>query len=184
MSHEELCERARRWLSGTRRCTPVFSNIASCDEIPDAIGWASAYGWRGSTLIECKTSLADFYGDWRKRHEYRKGDDHPIHAKRVTRQWASENGYSAVEIPVMGDWRFYMCEPEVIPEEALLRHAPDHGLLYVSGRRVSVIRAAQRRVLVSKDAEIRYLRFAIINGKSSYRKSKSSPLLELVSKAG
>ena len=53
MTHEQLCERARRWLSGTRRCDPVFSGIASCDEIPDAIGWSSRYGWYGSTVVEC-----------------------------------------------------------------------------------------------------------------------------------
>ena len=166
MTHEELCERARRWLSGTRRCQPVFSNIASCGEIPDAIGWSSAYGWRGSTVVECKTSLSDFHADKYKYLAYEEPEHHwQIPAARITLKEAKARRYKEVQLARMGDFRYYMCDPNVIRESTVAEYAPDHGLLYVEGRRVRIVRQAVRRDLVDKDGEIRYLRFAIINRK-------------------
>jgi hypothetical protein len=65
----------------------------------------------------------------------------------------------------MGDFRFYFCLPELLSCELIEEKAPDHGLIYLDGRRVRIVRSAPRRTLVDKDSEIRYLRFAIINAK-------------------
>lgn len=60
MTHNELVERAVRWLCGTTRCTAVASGVVSaCWEIPDAIGWNAFHSW----MIECKTSRSDFKRD-------------------------------------------------------------------------------------------------------------------------
>jgi hypothetical protein len=168
MSHDELCERAKHWLGGTRRCNPVFSNIASCAEIPDAIGWSSCYGWRGSTVIECKTSVSDFYADKQKRIGWQDSNGY-IHASHwVTKKTAKEREWKEVEVPMMGDYRFYLCLPGVLTAELVEKHAPDHGLIYRDGRAMRIIRHAPKRTNVDKDTEIRYLRFAIINGKKAF----------------
>lgn len=176
MTHEELCERARRWLSGTRRCEPVFSNIASCAEIPDAIGWSSKWEWPGSAVVECKTSKSDFYADKKKYQYYALPGGDPREAWmrhsviRMTAAFSQEHGYELRDSARMGDFRFFMCEPDVITDAMVAEHAPDHGLVYVEGRRVRVVRAAPRRdaAMIDKDGEIRYLRFAIINGKKAF----------------
>lgn len=173
MTHEELCERARRWLSGTRRCEPVFSNIASCSEIPDAIGWSSTWAWHGSTVVECKTSRSDFYADSRKYIGYRDEAAKWNVSIRVAEHRATRLGLIAVPLPRMGDFRFFMCERESgITAEMVEKHAPDHGLIYVKGaRRVEIVRPAVRRdaALIDKDGEIRYLRFSIINRKEPFQ---------------
>jgi len=167
--HEELCDRARRWLRGTRKCEPVFSGIGSCAEIPDAIGWSSCYAWRGSTVIECKTSRSDFYSDRNKYLEYREADhglSFPV--SRIRAAEAEALGYKLHQLPSMGDFRFYMCDPGIITVDLVEKVAPDHGLLYVGGPRVRVVRPAPRRDSVDKDSEIRYLRFAIVNKKRPF----------------
>jgi hypothetical protein len=65
MTHAELIDRARRWLTNTRRCTLVATerNSWACGESPDAIGWRHD---GDSVLVECKTTLRDFYADQRK----------------------------------------------------------------------------------------------------------------------
>lgn len=170
-THDALCFRALRWLHGTRRCEPVFNNCASCAEIPDAIGWSSAYGWSGSTVIECKTSMSDFRADKNKYWQWRHpGKPWGYPFGRLTKKEAAEQGYDAVELSRMGSYRFFMCESGVIPESAVQEHAPDHGLLYVKGNTVKVVISAPLRKceLIDFDSEIRYLRFAIINGKKPY----------------
>jgi hypothetical protein len=115
MDHNALCERAAQWLRNTRRCRLVLREVVSgCCEIPDAIGWNGG-GW--STLIECKTSLADFRRDADKAHA------------------RADLG--------MGMHRFYMTEPDVIP---LVEIPEGWGLLHV-GRVVRVVRDAERREL-------------------------------------
>lgn len=169
LTHDQLCKRAMRWLSGTRRCNPVFSNIASCAEIPDAIGWASCYYWEGSQVMECKTSVSDFYADKQKRLGFKD----PKSGHIYTSTWwgkkrAKEKGFEEVELPMMGDYRFYLCEPGVISAELVEKHAPDHGLIYKQGNAMRIVRPAPKRTNVDREAEIRYLRFAIINGKVPY----------------
>ena len=169
MSHEELCERALRWLRGTRRCNPVFSRCASCSEIPDAIGWSSAHGWRGSTVIECKTSLSDFHADKKKRYSYRHKEFGHLYRGRDWRAPKLKEmcEYERVENALMGDYRIYFCLPGVITPAMVEEHAPDHGLLYADGRKMRIVRPAPRRELVNRECEIWFLRFAIINGKEN-----------------
>lgn len=167
MTHDELCERARRWLSGTRQCNPVFSNCASCSEIPDAIGWASRWNWHGSQVVECKTSVGDFYADKQKYIRFK--DKYGYIARQSLKQIkAAELGYEQEIVPRMGDFRFFMCLPDVISEALVKEHSPDHGLLYVEGRRVRTVIPAPRREGVNYAAEVRFLRFAIINSKNPY----------------
>ena len=70
----------------------------------------------------------------------------------------------------MGNFRFFMCGAGILAAEIIKKHNPDHGLLWVSGNRVQVIVPAERRdrEMTDYDAEIRYLRFAIINNKKKY----------------
>jgi hypothetical protein len=57
MTHEDLRKRAVRWLTNTKHCGVVLSEIVTAtSEIPDAVGWQA---W-ASFLVECKTSRADF----------------------------------------------------------------------------------------------------------------------------
>lgn len=60
--HGYLVKRAVRWLYGSKRCLAVVAekNPGYVDEIADAIGWLPSMG---SILIECKTSVSDFYSD-------------------------------------------------------------------------------------------------------------------------
>lgn len=169
-THDALCLRAAQWLSGTMRCNPVFRDCASCSEIPDAIGWSSGYKHRGSIVVECKTSTADFIADKKKRFVY----DHNEHgltfsAHRFSEKEAAESGYEKREVLSMGDYRYFACaDPEVITVQSIEKHAPDHGLLHFQGRRVRVVIPAPRRERVDYPLEIRYLRFAIINNKKSH----------------
>jgi hypothetical protein len=169
--HEELCYRALCWLKGTRRCNPVFSGIASCSEIPDAIGWSSNGSWYGSTVLECKTSVQDFWADQKKHFQWKhKEKGWRMPAQRFTKKEAREFGYKEVPLTVMGDFRFYFCQDGVLPKELIAKHRPDHGLLYlVRGKKghgvVKIIIPAPQRNKVNKEGEIRYLRFAIINSK-------------------
>ncbi len=66
ISHEELVKHAAIWLryDSQTHTIVITERSGSGSETPDAIG-VSAGGW--STLIECKTSRADFLAD-KKKH--------------------------------------------------------------------------------------------------------------------
>ena len=66
MTHDELCERAYRWLLGAGKCNFALMEPGSManSELPDAIGWSDGL----STVIECKASRQDFYADKKKPH--------------------------------------------------------------------------------------------------------------------
>lgn len=65
-THAELVQRAERWLRNTRRCPVVLTEASGTGwEIPDAVGWTCG-GLPMSTLVECKTSRADFRVDQTK----------------------------------------------------------------------------------------------------------------------
>lgn len=99
MTHAELVARAERWLYSIG-CGFVFTEFVTRSyEIPDAIGFRS----HTSILVEAKTSRADFLADRKKPH--RMGAD-----------------------AGMGDWRFFMCPPDLIKPDEL---PPGWGLLYV-----------------------------------------------------
>jgi len=113
-------------------------------------------------VVECKTSVRDFYADKRKRFAWR----HKEHGWIIYKLWTEQKeNFEKIEVSMMGDFRFYFCEPGIITTNMVEEHAPDHGLIYKDGRAMRIVRPAPRRTLVDKDGEIRYLRFAIINGK-------------------
>ncbi|WP_212749146.1 hypothetical protein [Marinobacter shengliensis] len=108
--HDELVDRACRWLKGTCGCSVSVGELRAftgSGETPDAIGWRAEY----SILVECKTSRADFFADLKK----------PF---RVD--------------PAMGvgTYRFYLCPPGLIQPDDL----PDGwGLLYQEERRIRLV---------------------------------------------
>jgi hypothetical protein len=61
ITHNELVERSRRWLS-SKGYPIVVTEIACVGEEPDALGFKNGY----STLIECKASRSDFLSDKKK----------------------------------------------------------------------------------------------------------------------
>ncbi len=70
--HDYLTARAVNWLKGSRRCVSILIEPLDTQgpEIPDAIGWTN----RGrSIVVECKTTLSDFYADRRKAPRHRLG---------------------------------------------------------------------------------------------------------------
>ena len=139
MTHDELVRRAARWLKNTARCQPVFTEQMTLSESPDAIGWT----WKGSILIECKTSLSDFHAD--KKKPFR------------------EDGFLGV-----GRQRFYMAPPEIINDNAFRKTRYWHygwGLLEVKGNIVRVVQQATIQPEYSKFGEIRLLRAAAMNGR-------------------
>jgi hypothetical protein len=110
MKHEELVERAVRWLYSQGCGFAVGERVCavSTGEIPDAIGFRS----NCSILVECKTSRADFKADRKKHFRF----DSP------------EQG--------MGNFRFYLCEEGVIsPMEV----PEGWGLLYIAGKLVKKV---------------------------------------------
>jgi hypothetical protein len=78
LTHDDLRRRAIRWLYNTRGCRVVLSELQTQSlETPDAIGWKSGF-W--SVLVECKTSVDDFYGDRMKIH--RRSPQYGVGAER------------------------------------------------------------------------------------------------------
>jgi hypothetical protein len=66
MTHEDLRKLAVHWLTISKKCTVVLSEIVTyAAQIPDAIGWKQGC----STLVECKVSRSDFLRDKDKCHQ-------------------------------------------------------------------------------------------------------------------
>lgn len=125
LSHQQLTDRAVAWLRNNQRCSVVLENMYSrCMERPDAIGWRS----RHSTVIECKTSSADFRGDIRKTIR--------IHS-----------------FMGMGLSRFYLAEPNILRVERLPK---GWGLLETDGRSVTIVKNSDLFERSETD-EIQYL---------------------------
>ena len=135
MTHGELCVRAGRWLKGTKRCNPVYTerNPFTVRESPDAIGWTA----HESFLVECKVSESDFRADARKP-------------------------FRRFPYLGMGQHRYYMCPPGIILEEELPER---WGLLYVYPARVKVVRFAERwpASKTAMQSERNFLRAQIAN---------------------
>lgn len=116
MTHAELVKRAGRWLRNDLNCRVVleeFRALTDVGETPDAIGWQSGC----CIVVECKTSLADFNADRKKKH-------------RLYPQYA------------MGDWRFYLTEPGLLAGIQL----PDgYGWYEIVGRSVQFAGGTQYR---------------------------------------
>ena len=109
-THDELVVRAEKWLKQQNCKVTIrdeFRAYTSNGELPDGIGWRDGL----SILIECKSSRSDFLSDKRKpfRADPSKG---------------------------MGDWRFYLCPPEVIKPNDL----PDGwGLLWATPKTIKKV---------------------------------------------
>lgn len=112
--HRDMCKRAAKWLRGTMGCNVAVWELTACaNEKPDAIGW---HPYK-STLVECKTSRADFLRDRLKYHKK-----------------TPEGG--------MGNYRYYMCPPDVIKVEDL---PLNWGLVYLKNGRVIIIKHAEEQ---------------------------------------
>jgi len=108
LAHQDMVRLAERWLRKTCGCGVVlrdpFRACVETGEQPDAIGWRGEV----SILVECKASRADFLADCKKPFRVRP-----------------ELG--------MGDWRFYLCPPQIIQIDDL---PVGHGLLWIEGRAI------------------------------------------------
>lgn len=116
LTHSELCEYGRRWLTNAARCPIVLVEfVTPLGEIPDNIGFRNE--GRDSLVIECKVSRSDFLADKKKPHRQ------PARAHTA-----------------LGSYRWYMSEPGVIEVDDL---PPGWGLLHVVARRVQLITGAE-----------------------------------------
>ncbi|HEU4340032.1 MAG TPA: hypothetical protein VFU31_00530 [Candidatus Binatia bacterium] len=106
ISHAALVELAAKWLR-KKKHTVVITELATIGENPDAIGWRGSH----STLIECKTSRADFFAD--KDKAFRR------------ESWMG-----------MGCHRYFLTMPGVI---RLTEIPVKWGLLEVTGRGVRMV---------------------------------------------
>ncbi|BCP56263.1 hypothetical protein K32_48800 [Kaistia sp. 32K] len=111
MSHADLCAIAVKWLkransAGGPGCHVAVSECRSgwTGEVPDAIGFRAAGFEDGSTVVECKTSRADFLADRKKAHRSSGG---------------------------CGNWRYFMAPDGLISPDEL---PPGWGLLTVNSR--------------------------------------------------
>jgi hypothetical protein len=153
------------------RCKIVLGGVASCREVPDAIGWSNSWrGGYGSIVVECRRSMSDFYRDRKKNVRSRTvwsdslGDFvQPVHP--ATKTAPPRKGFSTVEeeVPRMGDRRYFLCPWGVISEDAVIKHFPDHGLLWLRGRSVHLVHPAPKRANVSHATEVVLLKFALIH---------------------
>lgn len=118
-AHRELCQLAARWLRRPNSAGGPGCQVALTEgwagwggEIPDAIGFRDG-GHLDGSVIEVKTSRADFLADRRKPHRM----DPALG---------------------LGRWRYYLCPADLIQPEEL---PPRWGLLWASGRGVITAKA-------------------------------------------
>lgn len=128
MTHDELVERAGRWLLNTKRCkyVAVGRKPWSTSEHPDAIGWLPN---GESIVVECKVSCQDLSADYRK--SWRK------HSKG------------------MGFRRYYMTPHGLLASEWYCPRGS--GWLECRGRIVKVMREADARQERDFSVELAFL---------------------------
>ena len=129
--HDRLVLRGDRWLKQQNFKVVIRDQCQAYTnngEQPDIIGWRDGL----SVLIECKYSRADFLSD----------------NKKVFRQ-APEQG--------MGDWRFYMCPPEVIKVKDL---PAGWGLLWVYPKKISKVHGFPQNTMWHHDKPFRGDKFS------------------------
>src|SRR5690348_2379200 len=135
-THGELVSKAKAWLRSHKRCNPVFTGHASCCEVPDAIGWSA----RGSVLIECKVSISDLRADGKKYLAWRDpATGYVMRRRGYSAKSLMAAGYIRQRLARMGDERWIMCPAGIITEDAVAKHAPGHGLLWLKGTRVQIV---------------------------------------------
>jgi len=132
MTHDDLVARAVRWLLGSKKCKVVLGDRESIcwsiSEQPDAIGWT---GYK-SFLVECKTSINDFYADRRKLSRKK-----PAGGIRKGESW----GTITKALGAIGEFRYYLCEPGIIPASKI---PEPWGLLHCLPKIIRVIKPASR----------------------------------------
>lgn len=90
LTHEDLRKAAVRWLTNSKKCSVVLSEMVSAaGEIPDAIGWKGGFSY----VVECKARRSDFHANKLKCHE------------------RGNNG--------MGSHRYFLCTPDTVTVEDL-----------------------------------------------------------------
>ncbi|MCX8596782.1 hypothetical protein J3U31_02710 [Gilliamella sp. B3486] len=122
LNHNELCLIADKFLKRNGFGVVFHDRYQACigtGEKPDAIGFRNNV----SLLIECKTSRSDFLAD-----------------KKKTFRINPNLG--------MGDWRFYLCPPDLIKIDDL---PIGWGLLYACGNRVRKIHGFPTNVTLITD---------------------------------
>jgi hypothetical protein len=131
MTHEDLRRRAVQWLTNTKRCSVVLSELSSAAfEIPDAIGWRCSTSY----LVECKVSRNDFNANKSKPHT------------RSTRGG-------------MGRYRYFLTPPKLISERDLVDIGPDevqeqdYGLLWCEEYSTKVMKEAIYRPTINIEGE-------------------------------
>lgn len=165
MNHNELRSRAAAWLRSRMRCDPVLTHVASAGEIPDAIGWNRD----GSILVECKSSRSDFLKDRLKYMTLKHKElGYFCNPDRVSKEDASE--FEEINKASMGDYRYFMVAENVNVTVADVKD--HHGLIRVVGEKVRIEQTASLRSekLINYNAEIRYLRFALIHVRDNLQK--------------
>ena len=110
MNHNEMINRAKKWLLNTRGCGFILSELTSYynSEIPDVIGWKCGQSY----LVECKVTRNDFLADKKK-------------------------GFRRMQWRGMGNYRYYMTTPSLIELNEIPYR---WGLLYVYPSIVKVIK--------------------------------------------
>jgi len=129
-NHAHLVQRAIRWLYGSRRCRSVVSERSPgySGEIVDALGWQRD---TTSILVECKTSLGDYYCDQVKpfRRDQTLG---------------------------VGEFRWYLFPPGVID---LGRHSfpEDWGLLIARPQTLKIVKGPRAQLKWNRKREMKFL---------------------------
>lgn len=122
LSHQCLVKRGARWLRNScrtptsygrglenRRCNAVFTEANAGNEIADCLGFALA--GKLTVLLECKTSLSDFFADQQKP-------------------------FRRCPYLGMGSYRYYFAEAGLLPPTEI----PENwGLLELKNNRVKIV---------------------------------------------
>lgn len=159
-SHDYLIARALTWLRG-QSYPLVLAGIASCQEIPDAIGFAT----NRSCVVEVKTSKSDFHRD-RAKYKYLVSESGSRCSMKAPLQWRKkiqDENHTVELAPNMGTQRYFLSEPDIVTPEMIAEHHPDHGLLHVKGKIVKRVVAAPMRPQSAVDVagEAKYLQYAM-----------------------
>ena len=137
--HFELCQRAAKYMRKNGFGVAFDDRFQPCtsnSEQPDAMGFRSNV----SCLIEAKVSRADFLAD--KEKKFRKA-----------------------HFLGMGDWRFYICPPDLIKVHEL---PEGWGLLYAKPKSIKVVKGwpantqwSKKPFNGNKEAELSYMYSAL-----------------------
>ena len=137
MTHDELVKRAATWLRNTCRCAVVITEMASGSETPDAIGWN---GGGGSTLIECKATMADFRADAKKHF---RRPDYPFALGCSRYYFVPQEIASAVLAESPEEWGVIGCSPG--GRKSVLQKATPYSE-YGKTQEISLLISSLRRI--------------------------------------